>query len=87
MDRVPEKCPNTTSRLIAMAVALVGDVAPVVAAMKCSDADFQEYCAGRKDPESPEYERLIELVVREQGKVIAKNRASVASLAAKRDKL
>jgi hypothetical protein len=42
--------------------------------MKCSDADFREYCEGRREPSFPELDRLIQLIVREQGKLIAQNR-------------
>jgi hypothetical protein len=74
MDRVPGELPNTASRLIAMAVSLVGEAPQVRACMKCSDADFREYCEGRREPSFPELDRLIQLIVREQGKLIAQNR-------------
>lgn len=74
MDRAPSNLPNTASRLIAIAVSLVGDSRRVMEQMRCSEADFQLYCAGEKEPEWSEFDRLIGLIVREQGIVIAKNR-------------
>ena len=71
---MPDKLSNTTSRLIALAVSLVGSPDDVKAAMKCSDADFLAYCDGRKEPSWPELDRLITLIVREQSAIIAKNR-------------
>lgn len=74
MDRAPPKLPNTCSRLIAMAVSLVGEPQLVLLEMRCSHDDFQEYCAGRKEPPPEQFERLVALIVHEQGKMIAKNR-------------
>jgi hypothetical protein len=78
LDRVPPKLPNTTSRLIAMAVSLVGEAQSVVLEMRCSQVDFGEYCAGGKEPPPIEFERLIVLIIREQSKMIAKNRELIA---------
>jgi hypothetical protein len=64
-EQAPSKLPNTTSRLIAIAVSLVGDPGKVMEQMHCSEADFESYCAGLKEPEWPELDRLIALVVRE----------------------
>ena len=74
MDRAPEKLLSTSSRLIAMAASLVGSGHEVMAAMKCAEAAFLEYCAGRKEPSGPEFERLIELIIREQGTIIGQHR-------------
>ena len=78
LDRVPPKLPNTASRLIAMAVSLVGEPRSVALQIKCSQTDFRQYCAGRKEPSSAELHRLISLLIHEQGKLIAKNRESIA---------
>jgi hypothetical protein len=86
MDRVPPKLPNTSSRLIAMAVSLLGAADQVVAEMRCSEEDFVLYCAGSKEPSWPELDRLITLIVREQGRMIAKNRELIASVRAHLDK-
>ena len=80
MDRVPPKLPNTSSRLIAMAVSLVGSAARVMGEMKCSAHHFRQYCEGRTEPTLPEFERLVTLIVREQGKMIARNREMVAAI-------
>jgi hypothetical protein len=82
MDRVPPKLPNTASRLIAMAVSLVGDAPTVALEMKSSDADFRDYAAGKKEPPSEEFGRLVHLIVSEQGKLIAKNRELIAEIRA-----
>jgi hypothetical protein len=74
MDRVPEKLPNTTSRLIAMAASMLGCVNEVMVVMKSAEADFIEYCAGRKEPSWPEFDRLILLIITEQRNLMAKNR-------------
>ena len=79
MDRLPAKLPNTASRLIAMAVSLLGDADAVMKHMQCSRADFVRYCEGRKVPTWPELDRLITLIVREQGSLIARTRARLAA--------
>ena len=74
MDRAPDKLPNTTSRLIAAAVSLVGSGEEVRAQMRATKETFLEYCAGVREPSFAELDRLVSLIVREQGKVIARNR-------------
>ena len=74
MDRVPRKLPNNSSRLIAMAASLVGEAELVRQEMECSQADFRAYCTGRREPPIAELDRLIQLIVREQGKEVARNR-------------
>lgn len=83
---MPDRLSNTTSRLIAMAVSLLGEPHKVRQEMKCSEADFLEYCAASKEPSWPELDRLIGLIVREQGSIIAKNRDLLAALREKRNK-
>jgi hypothetical protein len=61
-----------------MAVSLVGEAQSVMREMKCSSADFLEYCAGQKEPSSHEFDGLIQLIVREQGILIARNRELIA---------
>jgi hypothetical protein len=75
-----ERLENLAARLIAMAVSLVGDAGPVRKAMACSEYDFEAYCAGGKVPNQQEFERLVELIVREQGNLIAANRALLAEI-------
>jgi hypothetical protein len=74
MDRAPSKLPNSASRLIAMAVSLVGSGDAVREHMRASQTDFTDYCAGQKEPGWSEFDRLIALIVREQGRMIAQNR-------------
>jgi hypothetical protein len=50
--------------------------------MKCSNVDFQEYCAGRREPPAEEFDRLVTLIIREQGKLIARNRVLIARIRA-----
>ena len=79
MDRIPGKLPNTSSRLIAMAVSLVGEAQSVMLEMKCSREDFLDYCAAQKEPQAEELDRLLKLIIREQGNMIAKNRELIAT--------
>lgn len=69
-----ERLHNLAAKLIAMAVSLVGDADAVRKEMACSQSDFEAYCAGRKAPSQEEFERLVGLIVREQGKLIGANR-------------
>jgi hypothetical protein len=85
VDRVPGKLPNTSSRLIAMAVSLVGEAQSVMLEMKCSREDFLDYCAAQKEPPGEELDRLLKLIIREQGNLIAKNRELIATMRAKRE--
>jgi hypothetical protein len=71
MNHAQPKLPGSASRLIAMAISLVGHADRVRSQMECSAEDFQAYCAGTKEPPWPELDRLIHLLTREQGKVIA----------------
>jgi hypothetical protein len=74
MDRTPGKLPNTSSRLIAMAANLVGSTQEVMARMKCSAAEFDDYRASRKEPTWAQLDRLVTLIVNEQQVRIEKNR-------------
>jgi hypothetical protein len=74
MDRVRGKLPNTSSRLIAMAANLVGSRQEVMARMKCSATEFDDYCASRKEPTWAQLDRLVTLIVNEQQVRIEKNR-------------
>ena len=76
---------KTTPRLIAMAVSLVGESQKVMARMQCAEADFLLYCAGEKDPPWPELDRLISLIIHEQGIIIGKNREMLTRLRAKNE--
>jgi hypothetical protein len=85
MDRMPDKLPNTASRLIASAVSLVGSADEVRAFMGSTAEDFHAYCASAKDPTWPELDRLITLIIREQGKIIAHNRDLLRQIRERRD--
>ena len=80
MDRFPPKLPSTASRLITMAVSLVGEAQAVALEMKCSSADFRAYRTAEKEPPMEEFNRLVELVVREQARLIARNRELIAQV-------
>ena len=82
MERVPPNLPNTCSRLIAMAVSFVGEAQSVALEMKCSNADFLEYCAGQKEPTLTELDCLIGLIISEQAKLMAKNGELLAKMQA-----
>ena len=80
MDRVPPRLPNTASRLITMAVSLLGEAQAVALEMKCSATDFRDYLIGEKEPPMEEFSRLVDLVVREQARLIARNRELIAQV-------
>jgi hypothetical protein len=80
-----EAQPKTGARLIAIAVSLIGAENKVKEQMRCSDADFLLYCSGEKEVPFPELDRLISLIIHEQGMLIAKNRQISAELRAKRN--
>jgi hypothetical protein len=86
MDRPARKLPNTASRLIAMAVSMVGSAQEVMACMRCSTDDFQKYCNGEKEPTWPELDRLVGLIIEKQRILIAKNRESIDRVRAKLNK-
>jgi hypothetical protein len=86
MDRVPGKLPNTDSRLIAMAVSLLGDWRKVMEQLRCPETDFREYSEGSRELPGPELDRLISLIIREQGKVIAAHRDMLTRHRANRPK-
>lgn len=65
---------NVTSQLIAAAVSLVGSPVDVRTHMRSTEKHFLDYCAGVKEPSPVELERLITLIIREQGRIIAQNR-------------
>jgi hypothetical protein len=79
-DRVPPRQPSASSRLIAMAVALVGEAQSVMLEMRCSHAEFREYTMGLREPTAEELERLLELIVSEQRKLLDKNRELQAQI-------
>ena len=83
MDRTEGK---TTPRLIAMAVSLLGSGEAVQAELKCSATEFREYCSGDKEVPWPQLDRLISMIIREQGLIIAKNREFLAQARAKAHK-
>lgn len=71
---------DLAAQLIAMAVSLVGEADAVRKAMGCSELDFEAYCAGRTAPSQSEFERLVGVIVREQGNLIAANRNLLAQI-------
>jgi hypothetical protein len=72
------------SRLIALAISLLGSREEVRALLKCSASDFRKYCDGSKEPSWPEIDRLVDLIAREQGARIEKNRAFLDEIRRKR---
>ena len=72
--RTITKPANVTSQLIAAAVSLVGAPGEVRTHMRSTEKHFLDYCAGVKEPSPVELERLITLIIREQGRIIAQNR-------------
>ena len=80
VDRVRSQLPNCSSRLIAIAVSLVGEAQSVMLEMRCSHAEFREYCLGLREPGADEFNRLVDLIVTEQRKMIDKNRELLAQI-------
>jgi len=80
LERMPRKPPNAASRLIAMAVTLVGEAQSVMLEMRCSHAEFREYTLGLREPTAEELDRLLELIISEQRKMIERNRELAAQL-------
>ena len=80
MDRAPARLPSSSSRLIAVAVSLVGSAERVRTCMNCSQADFGDYCSGAREPNWIERGRLIDLIVAEHARIIAANRTLLAAL-------
>jgi hypothetical protein len=80
MDRAPAKLPNTTSRLIAMAIVLVGDAEDVRRIMGAADEDFAGYRSGDKEPPWQQFDRLIELIMARQREHIAESRRRLQDL-------
>lgn len=87
LDRAPASLERTVSRLIAMAGSLLRAPSKVREYMKCSETDFVDYRAGRKAPSQAEVERLVDLIVREQSNIIARNRDLLLEIRAKLEKL
>ena len=87
MDRVPESRKRVASRLIILATSLVGGPSRVLDYMQCSESDFLAYCAERKPLPRPELERLVELIILEQPKVIGKNREIFLQIRARLEEL
>jgi hypothetical protein len=85
MDRMPDRFPNTASRLIASAVSLVGSADEVRTFMGSTHEDFRAYCASAKEPSWREFDRLVTLIIREQGKIIAHNRDLLREMRERRD--
>lgn len=77
MDRAPQKLANTTSRLIAMAILLVGDEDEVRKTMRAPEADFALYRAGTKEPPWQQFDRLIELIITRQREQIQSSRRAL----------
>ena len=81
MERAPEILPNTTSRLIAMALLLVSDEEVVRRSMGASAEDFTLYREGKKEPPWPAFDGLVELIVSRQRERMARTRVRLRAAA------
>ena len=81
---VDQSKPTMSARLIAMAVSLLGDSDAVRKHLRCSEADFIAYCDGKKELDTAALEVVVDLIVHEQGKIIAKNRDMLDELRKRR---
>jgi len=86
VDRLPQRMERIGSSLITMAVTVVGSAEAVQKALNCSDADFAAYRAGRKQPNQAEFETLVSIIIREQDKIIQRNREVLAKIRANSNK-
>ena len=75
VDAVPDTShlPTTSARLLAMAMALLGERAKLRDHMKFSDAELLALLSGDRELTWTELDLLTTLLVREQGSMIAKN--------------
>jgi hypothetical protein len=87
LDRVPEGPERVASRLIALATSLIGEPSKVRDFMQCSEADFLDCCAARQAPSQAELERLVQLIIKEQSNIIAKNKELLSEIRAKLAKI
>lgn len=82
---VATRAPDTTLKLIALAVSLVGDQSKVMKQMRCSEADFLLYCSGEKELPLRELDRLVSLIVHEQQAKVAAQRERLRAFRAKQE--
>lgn len=73
-DSLVAKLPTTSARLLAMAVALVGEREKVRAHMSFSESELLAVLAGNRELTWNELGLLTDLLVMEQGSMIARNR-------------
>ena len=73
-DALSLPLPTTSSRLLAMAVALVGSREKVERHMSFSVAQLVDLLAGARELSWAELDLLTTLLVREQGAIIIQNR-------------
>ena len=86
MDRPPAGLPTTTSRLIAMAILLVGDDEEVRRTMRAAGEDFALYRKGAKEPPWQQFDRLIELIIARQRQQIQETRRRLEQARKKKDR-
>lgn len=72
--------PTTSARLLAMAIALLGETNLVRRHMKFSDAELVDLLSGKREMTWVELDLLTTLLVREQGSLLAKSRDLVELL-------
>jgi hypothetical protein len=70
----PFALPTTSSRLLAMAVALVGEAEKVRKHMNFTEADVLAVSGGARELTWAELDLLTTLLVHEQGTMLAQNR-------------
>ena len=83
LDRVPDRLPNTASRLIAMAMNLGASAEAVRGMLGCAEAEFLVYRSGAKEPTWRQLDRVVMFIVEEQSKLIQKNRELIAEIRGK----
>ena len=71
---------STSSRLIAMAIGLVGDPETVRQRIDCTPVHFSECCAGIRELGNRELGLLIDLIIQQQKALIDKHREITATV-------
>ena len=78
----PDVGPKTSSRMIAMAVSLVGSPDPVRKAMALSTDEFEKLGAGLQDLTRAQFDQLVSIIFLEQSRLIERNRALISRIKA-----
>jgi hypothetical protein len=71
---------STTTRLIDMTVALLGNTAAASNALHCSELELESWRAGIMEPPWIVFERMVDILIEHQAKQITEQRAALRQL-------